>query len=48
VAFDNAMVPTWVNNICEDAVHALVELGKPFKYIGACGTAIVPCGVTGV
>ena len=32
--FDNAKVAGWVNSICEDCIHGLVDLGKPFKYIG--------------
>lgn len=34
-SYDDKMVPTWANYICEDMVQGLNELGKPFKYIGA-------------
>ncbi len=32
--FDDTKVAGWVNSICEDAMYGLIELGKPFKYIG--------------
>jgi hypothetical protein len=34
--YEEAAVPQWVNYICEDVVQGLAELGKPFKYVGAC------------
>lgn len=33
-AYDDTKVAGWVNSICEDAMYGLIELGKPFKYIG--------------
>lgn len=33
VSYEERMVTTWVNYICEDAIQALNELAKPFKYI---------------
>ncbi|RYG44262.1 hypothetical protein EON67_11965 [archaeon] len=34
VTYDDRHVQTLVNYICEDVIQGLVELGKPFKYIG--------------
>jgi len=34
-SYDDKVVGTWVNYICEDVIQGLNDLGKPFKYIGA-------------
>ena len=34
-SYVESSVDGWVNAICEDVIAALVELQRPFKYIGA-------------
>jgi hypothetical protein len=45
-SYDDKVVGTWVNYICEDVIQGLNDLGKPFKYIGVWRT-LTPrwCGV---
>ncbi len=32
--YDEERVPQWINDICEDVTFRLVQLQKPFKYMG--------------
>ena len=32
--YDDLLADKWSNKICEDCVEALVNLNKPFKYVG--------------
>lgn len=41
--FDDTKVAGWVNSICEDAMYGLIELGKPFKYIGTAALTVLLC-----
>lgn len=34
-SYDEKQVQGWINAVCEDVMHGLSELKKPFKYIGA-------------
>ena len=34
MVYDETKVPQWINQICEKIMENLVELEKPFKYIG--------------
>ena len=34
--WDEAMVPHWVNEICEEITQALVNMQKPYKYVVTC------------
>ena len=34
--WDEAMVPQWVNEICEDITEQLTKLQKPYKYVVTC------------
>eukprot|EP00937_MAST-01D_sp_MAST-1D-sp2_P005291 g5291.t1 len=31
--YDEALVPQWIDSVCEGCMTKLSELGKPFKYI---------------
>jgi hypothetical protein len=32
--YDEAKVPQWINDICEDTIRKLCDGCKPYKYIG--------------
>ena len=32
--WDEIMVPQWINDICEKSMKALMELNRPYKFIG--------------
>ena len=32
--WDEKMVPQWINDICEKSMKALMELNRPYKFIG--------------
>ena len=32
--WDEKMVPQWINEICEKSMKALMELNRPYKFIG--------------
>ncbi len=32
--WDEKQVPQWINEICEKSIKQLVELNRPYKFIG--------------
>ncbi len=32
--WDEKMVPQWINDICEKAMKQLMELNRPYKFLG--------------
>ena len=43
--YEESKVPQWINDICEDCVFKLVQLNKPFKYLGALFSKILSSNV---
>lgn len=40
--YDEYKVSQWVDSICEGCMKGLIELNKPFKYVGK---SLMPSGV---
>lgn len=36
--YDEALVPNWINTICERVMKSLYDTGKPYKYVGEAQT----------
>ena len=36
VQWDEALVPHWINEICEKTMKTLAEMKRPYKYVVTC------------